>query len=283
MPVSAGPALKGLLCLSVLLLAACPEARAGAWTGPNPTPIPRTELDDQPARLVSAFFGLDHAMPRRAMRLCHRAPGMDGIPVTFSRRVIGGPHLDPNVFTVKTRSGAERHPLCATTAPAHGAGKNHTVLLIGDLGSEPNDPPQSVEVRGHLPLEYGADGKGLSAPVIPLAAGPTLVLALSYRARDFPCDAPARARQIVVAIWAGGVKPRPGADQVAHLEGYRVATTQGEVRPFALGNLGHSDNYVCLFLTSDAPAQRVDFDAGIVVDPRGDLNPKTSVAVSQAR
>ena len=272
-----------LLLLSVMLAAASPDVPAGTLTRSNPNQIPRTELDDRPAQLVSAFFGLDHALPWKALRLCRQAPGLDGIPVTFSRRLVGGPHLDPNVFTVKTRSGAQHHPVCATTAPAHSAGKRHTVLLIGDLGSEPDDPPETVEVSGDLPLEHGANAKGLSAPVIPLAAGPTLVLAMSYRAQDFPCAAPARARQVVVVVWAGGVKPRPGTDEVAHLEGYRVATDHGDVKPIALGNLGHNDNYVCLFLSDEIPARRVDFAAGILVDPRGDLNPKTSVAVAQSR
>ncbi len=257
---------------------------AGDAVAAKPPALPRTSLDDEPPRLVSAFFGLDHALPRKAFRLCRQAPGMDGIPVTFSRRVLGGPHLDPKAFTVVTRSGARRQPLCATTAPAHAAGKNHTVLLVGELGREPDDPPMTVEVSGDLPLEHGANARGLSAPVIPLADGPTLVLALGYRAGEFPpCPAPARARQVVVAIWAGGIKPRPGADQAAHLGGYRVATNEGEVRPFALGNLHSNDNYVCLFLATEAPAERVDFDAGIVVDPRGDVNPGTSVAVSRGR
>jgi hypothetical protein len=253
--------------------------------------IPRTSLDDEPPRLVSAFFGLDHALPASPV-LCREAPGQDGMPVTFSRRAIEP--IDPSAFTVKTRSGALRHPVCATTAPANARGKHHTVLLIGDLGSEgggamcgtnrcPLDPPITVEVTGDLPLEYGASGKGLSGPVIPLAAGPTLVLALGYKAGTYPSDCPAATRQVVVAIWAGGVKPKPGADQAAHLGGYRVATSKGEVHPFALGALNNGDNYVHLCLDTDVPAERVSFAPGILVDPNGDVNPETSVAVSQAR
>lgn len=244
---------------------------------------PKTNLDFEPPRMVSAFFGLDNALPKIATQFHPEAPGKDGMPVTFSRRVLGGPIVNPKAFTVKTRSGALRQPLFATTAPASALGKGHTVLLIGDLGSEPADPPVSVEVTGELPLEGGANGKGLSAPVIPLADGPTLVLALGYKAGEFPCDTPARTRQVVVAIWAGGVKPKPGADDAAHLKGYRVATSQGEVRPIALGGLHDNDNYVFLFLATDTPAERVTFAPGIVVDPRGDVNPETSVAVSPAR
>jgi hypothetical protein len=245
--------------------------------------IPKTNLDYEPPRMVSAFFGLDHALPEAAARLFPEAPGKDGIPVTFSRRVVGGPSVDPKAFTVKTKSGALLHPIFATTAPTNAPGKNHTVLLIGDLGSHPADPPITVEVTGDLPLEYGANAKGLSAPVIPLLAGPTLVLALGYKPGAFPCATPAGTRQVVVAIWAGGVKPKPGANDTTHLKGYRVNTSQGEVQPFALGGLHENDNYVYLFLATDVPAERVTFAPDILVDPRGDVNPETFVAVSQAR
>jgi hypothetical protein len=164
--------------------------------------IPKTNLDYEPPRLVSAFFGLNHALPEAAARFCPEAPGKDGIPVTFSRRVMDGPRIDPKAFTVNTQSGALLHPIYATTAPANAPGKNHTVLLIGDLGRHPSDPPISVEVTGDLPLEYGANAKGLSAPVIPLLAGPTLVLALGYKAGAFPCETALGTRQVVVAIWA---------------------------------------------------------------------------------
>ena len=274
--------LAGLLCCIVMGFAAIGCAHSSGTVGTTPD-IPKVELDDQPPRLVSAFFGLDDALPGIAARFYAEAPGKDGMPITFSRRVVGGPRVDPTAFAIKTRSGALRQPLYATTAPASALGKGHTVLLIGDLGSEPADPPISVEVTGDLPLEYGANGKGLSAPVTPLAAGPTLVLALGYKAGSFPCDTPARARRIIVAIWAGGVKPKPGADETAHLKGYHVSTRHGEVRPFALGGLNDNDNYVYLFLDTDIPAERVTFDPGILVDPRGDVNPETSVAVSQSR
>lgn len=200
------------------------------------------------------------------------------MPVTFSRRVVGS--IDPDAFTAHLRSGALRHPTCATTKPANGLSKDHTVLLIGDLGHEPDDPPVAVEVTGHLALAGGADGHGLTAPVIPLVAGPGLVLALGVRAGAIDSDCPAGTRQIVVAIWAGGVQPAPGKTQRDHLAGYRVTTTAGDVAPLALGDLDDHDNYVHLCLDRDELARRVRFAAGIVVDPRGDLNPETSIEVS---
>ncbi len=256
-------------CLA-LLFAACKR----------PLP-PKTTLDEGPPRLVSAFFGLDHAMPRISWLLCSDGPGKDGMPLTFSRRVVGP--FAPDAFTVRTRSGALFHPACATTKPANGPAKDHTILLIGELGSEPADPPVWVEVTGSLPLAGGVDGKGLSGPVIPLAAGPTLVLALGYQAGAIASDCPPQSRQIVVAIWAGGVKPGPGAGKEAHRAGYQIDTAAGVIAPFALGDLNDRDNYVHLCLDTDAPAQRVSFRSGVLVDPRGDVNPDTAVEVSPQR
>lgn len=68
--------------------------------------IPRTNLDGETPRMVSAFFGLDNALPPIASAFYAEAPGKDGMPVTFSRRVMGGPSVDPKAFTVRTRSGA---------------------------------------------------------------------------------------------------------------------------------------------------------------------------------
>jgi hypothetical protein len=249
-----------------------------ALAGCARTPPPRTTLDDAPPRILSAFFGLDHALPDAARLLCRQAPGLDGMPVTFSRRVVGAP--DPAAFAVRTRSGALLRPVCATTRPADGPAKNHTVLLIGDIGREPDDPPVRVEVTGSLPLDQGADARGLSAPVTPLVDGPTLVMALGVAPGSVASDCPRETRQIVVAVWAGGVTPRPGGSDAEHLAGYRVETDGGQRAPFALGDLHDRDNYVHLCLDTLDPARRVSFRAGVVVDPRGDLNPATSVAVS---
>jgi hypothetical protein len=275
------PLIKGILCLGAVI-ASAGSVHASDPTGAAST-VPKTDLDDAPPRMLSAFFGLDNRLPPIATLFHPEAPGKDGMPVTFTRRVMGGPSVDPTAFTVRTKSGALHQPLFATLAPASAPGKDHTVLLIGEFGDAASDPPVSVEVTGDLPLEYGANAKGLSAAVTPLADGPTLMLALAYRPEHFACDAPLGTRQIVVAIWAGGVKPKPGADEAAHLAGYRVSTKEGEVRPVALGSLKDNDNYVCLFLASDAPAERVTFAAGIVVDPNGDVNPETSATVHRSK
>jgi hypothetical protein len=260
--------LRRPLAFSVLVVMACAR------------PPPRTRLDDEPPRLVNAFFGLDDALPARAAGLCLAAPGKDGMPVTFSRRVAGP--LAPVAFTVVTRSGARKTAVCATTSPASARSKRHTVLLIGDLGSEA-DPPMTVSVTGELLLEGGVNAKGLSAPVTPLADGPTLVLALQATPATLESTCPSSTRQIVTVVWAGGVTPVSGASADAHRDAYRVRTAEGDVTPFALGDLGDSDNYEHLCLDVASPALSVSCRAGVLVDPRGDANPDTSVEVSAAR
>ena len=133
-----------ILAIAALALASCIHPEDGA----DQVQIEPTSLDKEPPRLISAFFGLDNSLPPRAMLIWRRAVGKDGMPLTFSRRVEGS--IDPEVFTVITRSGNRLHPAHATTKPAHKYAKRHTVLLIGEMGDEPNDPPVKVEVTGNL-------------------------------------------------------------------------------------------------------------------------------------
>jgi hypothetical protein len=265
------------LFVLVLSLGACARAPSPSPSQP-PAPPPVTSLDLEVPRIVNAFFGLDHALPTEAALLCREAPGKDGMPVTFSRRVVGP--IDPAAFTVRLRSGVLVQPACATTKPADGPAKDHTVLLIGELGSETGDPPVVVHVTGHVALAGGADAHGLKAMIGPLREGPTLALALAVPAGSIASDCPEGARQIVVAVWAGGVKPSHGTDQAAHLAGYRLKTANGTVRPFALGDVGDRDNYVHLCLRTEVRLTSLEFPAGILADPNGDLNPRTSVAIS---
>ncbi len=242
-------------------------------------PMPRTTLDVENPRLLNAFFGLDDALPGSAFWLCAQAPGRDGMPITFSRRVTQEPA--PAAFTVTTRSGVKKTPLCVTPRPANEASENHTLLLIGDLGSV-DDPPAQVEVTGALALEAGGQAQGLSVEVTPLEAGPTLVLALGYAPGDLDSDCPKTTQQVVVVAWAGGVHLVGGATRETHRQMYRVATERGEVMPLALGDLDDQDNYVHLCLDTNAPAARVSASAGVLLDPRDDVNPETSVAVEAA-
>jgi len=250
------------LLITSLMLAGCT---------PNSIP-PKTALDEQPPRMVSAFFGLDNALTAR------RFKGADGMPVTFSRRV--KEPIEGAAFTITTRSGKRLQPEKATTRPANAADKRHTVLLIGEFGNAPDDPPIKVEVSGHLPLDGGEDAHGLSVAVTPLVNGPSLVLAYAADPEKIKGDHPADTKQIIVVVWNGGVRPVSGVTHDAHRLGYTVTTENGEVVPAAIGNLGDRDNYEHLYLDTEAKILRVSMKSGILMDPRDDPNPATSVEVA---
>ena len=105
------------------------------------------------------------------------------------------------------------------------------------------------------------------------------MLAIAYAAGTVESDCPAAARQVVQVTWAGGVQPVEGATQETHRTMYRVMTNDGEVTPAALGDLDDQDNYVHLCLDTQADASAVSAREGVLVDPRGDLNPSTTVRV----
>lgn len=264
-----------LLFASLPLLASC----AGA-----PAVTPPVDASPLGATILSAFFGLDDALPMGVEFICRGGGGRDGMPVTFSRRVLGTPTAE--AFEVTTRSGARHTPVCATLAPALGATERHTVLLAGDLGGEPADPPVRVTVVRSLPLEGGGDARGLNADVVALAAGPSLVLALPYAAGSLPgsaCPA-ATTRRIVQVTWNGGVTSADGAavGDRERLRTHVTVTRSGapvEIAPAALADVGDNDNYLHLCLdVADVPTA-VRVEAGTFVDPRGDLNAESRVDV----
>jgi hypothetical protein len=268
-----------------LLLAGCARC-----SGPVAMSDAALSLDAGPtttARILDVFFGLDHALPAKVMFICPEALGLDGIPVTFSVRV-GPLNPAPTAFRIMTKSGALHTPLCTTVRPAVDPAERHTVLMMGELGRDPSDPPVRLDIVGSVPLADGSDAIGLSSlHVTPLAAGPSLLLALRYLPGDLAGTAcPAvMTKQIIQVTWSGGVT-KPGGGDPGDAERQRmhvsVAAADGGVRdvvPFALADLGDSDNYVQLCLDNDALPLLVSVEAGTLVDPRGDLNDATSVTV----
>ena len=251
----------------------------------TPTDAGPADASPRGAVILAAFFGLDNALPLGVELICRGGGGRDGMPVTFSRRVLGTPSAA--AFEVTTRRGARRTPACVTLAPALDASERHTALLGGDLGDDPTDPPVRVTLVGSLALEGGGDARGLTAEVIPLAAGPSLVLALPYAAGALAgsaCPA-ATTRRVVQATWNGGVTSPDGA-AVGDRERRRMHVTVTragaavEVTPAALADLGDNDNYVQLCLDVDDPPTAVRIEADTFVDPRGDRNAETRVDVT---
>lgn len=262
----------------------------------------RRHADGRDAALISAFFGLDDALPDRVTDrvACDGAGGADGMPIIFSHEV-DITTLEPGDIRITRASGAIGEIRCLTLAPADDPGELRTALLAGDYGS-PEDPPVTVEIIGNvLSLDNTVNFIGARLPVTPLEDGPTLVWAeivpdtqwsLGRKATSLAwgggSGCPQGSRQIVRATWNGGVT-KPGGEPADGAEGalYQVEVMHEDeqrstITPFALADIGDGDNNHLLCLDETAPALSVSFPAGHLTDPREDLNPVTSVSITPA-
>jgi len=259
--------------------------------------IPR-EINGQSAEILSAFFGLDDSLPSRAGNLCPDAAGKDGMPVVFSAEIdLNTMHTGD--FQVTTASDKIGSLTCVTLWPAVDDGELRTVLLVGEYGSAEQDPPVRVEIIGNLhSIDNRLNFKGAEIAVTPLEPGPSMVFAEMVpqaewrlgdggsRQRGTGCPAEG-VQQIVRVAWAGGVVLENGdepGDVERQLYTVTVETADGATRdviPFALGDLGDGDNNHKLCLDTDERPLSISFPAGILVDPNHDLNPETTIQVTQ--
>ncbi|MEM7781112.1 MAG: hypothetical protein AAF697_12045 [Pseudomonadota bacterium] len=260
----------------------------------------KVDPDGREAQLLSAFFGIDDALPFLAnLAICTDAAGMDGMPVIFSHEVDLAT-LDPGDFRVTSTSGAVGTVDCVTLAPADDPGELRTALLVGQFG-DPQDQPQSVEITGNvLSSEKAVNFKGAAVEVTPLEAGPSLVLAeivpdyqwdLDREATPIPfgggSSCPTGTAQILRVTWEGGItKPGGAPAEIAEGRLYAVEIEVADgspevIAPFALADTGDGDNNHMLCLNRTEPVLSVSFPAGYVTDPRDDLNPATSVEVTR--
>ena len=193
------------------------------------------EASNGEGSLVSAFYGLDDAIPFFASyRICGEFGRQDGMPVIFSKEV-DIKTLEAGDFQVTLADGQKIVPGCVTPAPAEDIGKFRAVLTIGDIGSIDNQPV-SVAVTGNLvSLDHQTNFIGAQVDVTALEDCPTLVLAEVVGKDQWELDkasttlpfgggdgCPASTQQIIRAVWAGGVT-KPGGDEIDDLE--RSATT----------------------------------------------------------
>ncbi|MEM9623959.1 MAG: hypothetical protein AAF993_20130 [Pseudomonadota bacterium] len=257
----------------------------------NYSPVQASEAP----QLLSAFFGLDNALPFRANRLCLGASGKDGMPVVLSH-TIDDDTLDAEDFQVTTQAGQRLSPHCVTLRPAEDPGEGRTVLLIGEFGDAADDPPISVQVVGDVLSDTAppVNFRSQSVEVIPLAAGPTLIYAqtiplteLAAKTRSTRC--PADTRQVVRVTWAGGVRSPSGDDPgdperaLYQVTVRRENGTRETIAPAALADLEDRDNNHLLCLDTSDPAMAVEFPAGHLVDPNQDLNLDSRITVAPAR
>jgi len=242
---------------------------------------PAQEYSASSGQILAAYYGLDE-LPMVAVLPCEAwVSGQNGMPVTFSVR-IDDDSMSVNDFTVTSGDGRAVTPTCATLRPATESLERRTVLLAGDFGT-PDQPPQAVEVTGHLLDENGESLTGVrTEQITPLAAGPSLVLAERYSPAtpEFAGDCPELTQQIVQLVWDGGVTGPQGADLGdAQRQGVHVTLTdQTVVQPLALSD-DDPDNFVLACLASNSPAVSVRVDADLFHDPGDDANAETQARV----
>jgi hypothetical protein len=242
--------------------------------------------------LLSAFFGLDNALPFAVNLLCFGASGDDGMPVVLSHR-ISSDSLRPEQFQITTRSGQLKTPECASLRPAGDPGERRTVLLIGEFGNADTDPPEVVTIVEDLLSDTTApvNFNGQSVQVTPLIEGPSMVMAESLSQDDWTVDrrgtqCPSEGvRQIIRVTWNGGVRLANGdepGDTETHLYSVTMEPEQGTsyiTHPIAIAELGDNDNHHFLCLDTNDKASAVSFPSGHFIDPNRDLNPDTRVIV----
>lgn len=244
------------------------------------------------AKILTAFFGLDNGLTFRARAIYRKAQGKDGMPLVFSHE------LDPKTlqgadFAVTTKNGTVHIVEAASFLPANEEFELRTVLLIGEYGNYPNNPPVSVEIVGDLMARTGQNFKGQTIKVIPLEEGPVLSYAeyftidkkYPYIEKGKGCDCPKEETKMVVkAVWSGGVRAVNGKELGDNeKDNFVVTMVNGsdtvKVTPFKLADLGDSENNIDLCLKQSGIPISVEVRENIAIDPRDDKNPKTKVKV----
>jgi hypothetical protein len=239
-------------------------------------------------RILSAFMGLDSRIPGLLFG-CGLSGLQDGMPIVLDRRIPLPALLDPAVFVVHRASGAQSPVGCATLAPANEAEERRTILLVGEFASE-DDPPVGVEIVGTLLTDEGVDAQGaVVETVVPLAAGPSIVLAEHYLISELPTggtdECPADTDHIIKTTWEGGVSGPGGADlDESHRLGTTVEYASGEVRVATiLADAFDNDNHVEFCMRAPGEPVAITAGSGLYEDPNGDPNGLHTQVVTDAQ
>jgi len=253
--------------------------------------IPEIDKTREP-KILTAFFGLDNGLTRRTRVMYKKAPGKDGMPLVFSHE------LDPTTmegadFAVTTAKGDVIIVEATSLLPANEEFELRTVLLIGEYGNHPDNPPVSVEVVGDLMARTGQNFKGKSIEVIPLEEGPVLSYAeyftideeYPYVAKGKGCDCPKEETKMVVkAVWSGGVRTINGEELgESERDDFTVTLVNGsdtvKVTPFQLADLGDNENNIDLCISREGIPILLQVKENIAIDPNDDKNPKSEIEI----
>lgn len=251
--------------------------------------IPETNKKREVA-LISAFFGLDNAMPFKSIGLWYKAPDKDGMPLVFSHE-IDARTLSPLDFLITTQNGEIRHVEFCTLRPSVEKFELRTVLLIGEFGNSPKNPPVELKIVGDLKTLDGQNLKGQKIKITPLEAGPFLSFSEYFKSesrnslKKISCDCPPKETQLVVrAVWSGGVKAINRRELGKNdLESFTIKLLQNKdtisVHPFALADLHDNDNNIDLCLNVSGIPLGLKVNRNKVIDPRGDKNEFTKIRI----
>jgi hypothetical protein len=209
--------------------------------------------------------------------------GKDGVVVVFDTEVDAAA-LQARAFVVTYLDGEPVTAERAILAPASEDDENRTVLLVGELAAVGAEPSHVVVVEP-LWAEDGRSLEGLSAPVVPFAAGPRAVAAEVLASGPGRCEGAAR---MVRTYWSDELRGVEAED----LARVRVSTGEGEgaaANPVRFddhaiehGESGE-DNVLDLCLVDAALPRRVWIDAGTFRGPAGHESAAVDVVVTLAR
>ena len=240
--------------------------------------------------LVSAFFGLDNALPGL---MCNQ-PGslLDGMPVNF-RFPLDPSSLSETDFEVVDDLGNTHTPGCVFLAPADEDGENRTVLLLGEFGTAITNPPVEVRIVGDLFTTETFSGEsacseiinlnGLATTnVVPLNDGPSLFFAQRIEGNLNECTS---GTQTIQVAWNGGVTPYISGDAESDLFQYYVGYSDNAGVliphvPISIADIDDNDNFHQLCFSTPDEIVQVSMVANTVEDPNHDPNTYSEIEVS---
>ncbi len=240
--------------------------------------------------LVSAFFGLDNALPSI---LCNQLGSLlDGMPVNF-RFPLDSSSLSGTDFEVVDSLGNIHIPMCAVLAPANENGENRTVLLLGEFGTAVTNPPVEVRVVGDLFTIDTLSGESVCSAiinlngitttnVIPLADGPSLFFAQRIDGNLNECNS---GTQTIQVAWNGGITPYISGDTESDLFQYYIGYSDSSGVliphiPISIADIDDNDNFHQLCFSTSDEIVKISMMANTVEDPNHDPNLYSEIDVS---
>ena len=240
--------------------------------------------------LVSAFFGLDNALPGI---LCNQ-PGslLDGMPVNF-KFPLDASSLSETDFEVLDSLGNIHTPICALLAPANENGENRTVLLLGEFGTAVTNPPIEVRVVGDLFTTDTLSEESVCSAIInlngitttniiALADGPSLFFAQRIDGNLNECNS---GTQTIQVAWNGGITPYISGDTESDLFQYYVGYSDSSGVliphvPISIADINDNDNFHQLCFSTSDEIVKISMMANTVEDPNQDPNLYSEIDVS---